>query len=48
MLHLKQGLMIRRERCDNGWILRVMGPEARSGGLVDDVLDAVEFWFQKV
>lgn len=47
MLHLKQGLTIRRERCQDGWLLRFTGPEARSGGLVDDVLDAVERDFQK-
>ena len=47
LLHLKQGLTIRRERCDGGWLLRFTGPEARSGGLVDDVLDAVERDFQK-
>jgi ParB family chromosome partitioning protein len=29
-----------------GWILRFSGPEARNGGLVDDVLDEVERLFQ--
>ena len=48
MLYLKQGLTIRRERCDGGWLLRLTGPEARTGGLVDDVLDKVELWFQPV
>lgn len=45
-LHLKQGLTIRREKVRDGWILRLTGPEARSGGLVDDVLDKVERLFQ--
>ena len=46
LLHLKQGLTIRREMTRTGWILRFSGPEARSGGLIDDVLDEVERWFQ--
>jgi ParB family chromosome partitioning protein len=47
MLHLKQGLTIRREQCRHGWLLRFSGPEARKGGLVDDVMDHVERLFQK-
>lgn len=47
MLHLKQGLTIRREMSGTGWILRFSGPEARSGGLIDDVLDEVERLFQR-
>lgn len=47
MLHLKQGLTIRREKLRDGWSLRFSGPEARSGGLVDDVMDHVERLFQK-
>jgi ParB family transcriptional regulator, chromosome partitioning protein len=47
MLHLRQGLTIRRELHRNGWILRFSGPEARKGGLIDDVLDEVERMFQK-
>lgn len=46
ILHLKQGLTIRRERSGDSWILRFSGPEARKGGLIDDVLDQVERWFQ--
>jgi ParB family chromosome partitioning protein len=46
LLHLKQGLTIRREMTRTGWILRFSGPEARAGGLVDDVLDEVERLFQ--
>ena len=46
LLHLKQGLTIRREMSGNGWILRFSGPEARSGALIDDVLDHVERLFQ--
>ncbi|WP_264473682.1 ParB/RepB/Spo0J family partition protein [Rhodobacter sp. Har01] len=46
LLHLKQGLTIRREMTRTGWILRFSGPEARSGALIDDVLDQVEAWFQ--
>ncbi|OYU41354.1 MAG: hypothetical protein CFE33_04720 [Pseudorhodobacter sp. PARRP1] len=46
LLTLKQGLTIRREVCRNGWILRFTGPEARKGGLIDDVLDEIERLFQ--
>jgi len=46
LLHLKQGLTIRRERSPQGWALRFSGPEARRGGLMDDVFDAIEKWFQ--
>ncbi|MGQ0567126.1 MAG: ParB/RepB/Spo0J family partition protein [Gemmobacter sp.] len=46
VLHLKQGLTIRREMSGDGWILRFSGPEAKKGGLIDDVLDEVERWFQ--
>jgi ParB family chromosome partitioning protein len=46
VLHLKQGLTIRREWSRTGWILRSTGPEAKSGGLMDDVFDLVERWCQ--
>lgn len=46
ILHLKQGLTIRRERAGDGWILRFSGPEARKGALIDDVLDHIERYFQ--
>ncbi|MEZ5799047.1 MAG: ParB/RepB/Spo0J family partition protein [Paracoccaceae bacterium] len=46
LLRLKQGLVITREKCRMGYILRFTGPEARNGGLIDDVLDAVERMFQ--
>lgn len=45
-LTLRQGLTIRREMTRTGWLLRFSGPEARSGGLIDDVLDEVERLFQ--
>jgi ParB family transcriptional regulator, chromosome partitioning protein len=44
MLGLKQGLTIRREMTRTGWILRFAGPEAKKGGLMDDVFDLVEKW----
>ena len=44
MLGLKQGLTIRREMTRGGWILRFAGPEAKKGGLMDDVFDLVEKW----
>jgi ParB family transcriptional regulator, chromosome partitioning protein len=47
LVRLRQGLTITREPAPTGWILRFSGPEARKGGLVDDVLDKVEEWFQK-
>jgi ParB family chromosome partitioning protein len=46
MLHLKQGLTIRREETPQGYLLRFSGPEAKRRGLVDDVMDQVERWFQ--
>lgn len=46
LLHLKQGLVIRRELCKNGWALKFTGPEARRGGMIDDVMDYIEQWFQ--
>lgn len=45
LLTLKQGLTIRRELSRNGWLLRFSGPEARAGGLIDDVMDYVERQF---
>lgn len=46
MLHLRQGLTIRREETPNGYLLRFSGPEAKRRGLMDDVMDQVERWFQ--
>jgi ParB family chromosome partitioning protein len=45
LLRLPQGLTITREPTPKGWLLRFTGPEARSPGLIDDVLDKVEEWF---
>ena len=42
MLQLTQGLVIRREITPGGYILRFSGPEAKKGGLMDDVIDLVE------
>jgi ParB family transcriptional regulator, chromosome partitioning protein len=47
MLHLLQGLTIRRELTRTGWILRFSGPQAKKGGLIDDVMDEVERMFQR-
>ena len=46
LLTLKQGLTIRREKCIGGWSLKFTGPHARSGGLIDDVMDEIERLFQ--
>ncbi len=46
LLELKQGMTIRRELHKDGWLLRFSGPQARKGGLMDDVMDKIEFWFQ--
>ncbi|MDZ4311594.1 MAG: ParB N-terminal domain-containing protein [Cypionkella sp.] len=46
LLQLKQGLTIRREKSGDGWIMRFCGPEARSGALIDDVMDHIERYFQ--
>jgi ParB family chromosome partitioning protein len=45
LLRLHQGLTITREPTPTGWLLRFTGPQARTGGLIDDVLDKVEEWF---
>ena len=45
-LYLRQGLLIRREMSGDGWILRFSGPEAKKGGLMDDVFDEIERRFQ--
>jgi ParB family chromosome partitioning protein len=42
LLDLPQGLTIRRELSPGGYILRFSGPEAKRGGLMDDVMDMVE------
>jgi ParB family chromosome partitioning protein len=47
LLHLRQGLTITREPTPGGYLLRFTGPQARSPGLIDDVLDKVEEWFGK-
>ena len=46
LLHLKQGLTIRREEFSDGYLLRFSGPEAKPKGLMDDVMDQIERWFQ--
>ncbi|WP_128514706.1 ParB/RepB/Spo0J family partition protein [Tabrizicola thermarum] len=48
LLRLRQGLTITREPTPTGWLLRFTGPQARSPGLIDDVLDKVEEWFGRV
>lgn len=45
MISLKQGLVIRREETPTGYALRFSGPEAKNGGLMEDVMDQVERWF---
>ena len=45
LLRLRQGLTITREACPGGYTLRFTGPQAKSPGLIDDVLDKVEGWF---
>ena len=45
LLALPQGLIIRREQSPSGYLLRFSGPEAKRGGLMDDVMDEVERLF---
>lgn len=45
LLHLPQGLTIRREQTAKGWLLHFSGPEARSGALLDDVFRLIELNF---
>lgn len=40
--HLRTGLTVRRELTRSGWILRFTGPQAKSPGIIDDVMDEVE------
>lgn len=47
LLHLRQGLTLRRELTRTGWCLHFTGPEARKRGLMDDVMDEIERQFQK-
>lgn len=42
LLHLPQGLTIRREKTAKGWLLHFSGREARSGALLDDVFRLIE------
>ena len=42
LLHLPQGLTLRREQTAKGWLLHFSGPEARSGALLDDVFRLIE------
>ena len=46
LLHLRQGLTLRRELTKDGWLLHFSGPEARKGALLDDVMDSIERNFQ--
>jgi ParB family transcriptional regulator, chromosome partitioning protein len=45
MLSLPQGLILRREMTTTGYTLRFSGPEAKKGGLMEDVMDMVERMF---
>lgn len=47
LLHLRQGLTLRREWTRTGWCLHFTGPEAKKGGLMDDVMDEIERLFQR-
>lgn len=42
---IRPGLTVRRELTRTGWSLRFSGPEAKSPGFIDDILDEVERWF---
>lgn len=44
---IRNGLTIRRELTRTGWILRFSGREAKSPGIIDDVMDYVELHFGK-
>jgi ParB family chromosome partitioning protein len=43
--HHRPGQTITPEPTPTGWLLRFTGPQAKQGGLIDDVLDKVEEWF---
>ncbi len=47
MIELQPGLTIRREWTPGGYVLRFSGPEAKRGGLMDDVMDMVERMCQR-
>ncbi|WP_299694175.1 ParB/RepB/Spo0J family partition protein [uncultured Tateyamaria sp.] len=44
-IKISHKLQIRREYAKSGWILRFSGPEARSPGLMDDVMEVIERTF---
>lgn len=45
ILRLRKSLTIRRELTRTGWALKFTGPEARTPGLMDDVMTEIERWF---
>lgn len=46
-LRLHSGVTLRREWTRTGWILRIDARHADHPGIVDDILDLVERWFQQ-
>jgi ParB family chromosome partitioning protein len=40
-------MTITLEPTPTGWLLRFIGPQARSPGLIDDVLNKVKEWLGK-
>ena len=47
LLRLKSGIVLRREWTREGWNIRIDARHADHPGIVDDILDVVEEWFQK-
>jgi len=47
-LRLFSGVTLRRELTPTGWIIRINAKHARHPGIVDDILDYVERWFQRI
>lgn len=47
VLRLHSGITLRREWTPQGWLIRIDARHAAHPGIVDDILDLVERWFQK-
>lgn len=47
LLRLRSGITLRREWTPDGWIIRIDTRHADHPGIVDDILDMVEEWFQR-
>lgn len=47
LLRLNCGIVLRREWTREGWVIRLDARHAKHPGIVDDIFDVVERWFQR-